>query len=141
MDYMKKRDMPLVWLHTEVKSPPFSLAARIEAGTLLRQLQQGILLALPHSRPMPVIGARCHELRINDESKTWRIFYRADTDAIVLLDVLAKKTDTTPKPTIDLCIARLNVYFTPRRATISREGGLLISRHAGPAISWQGGPV
>jgi phage-related protein len=107
---MKKRDKPLVWLHIEVKSPPFSLAARIEAGTLLRQLQQGILLALPHSRPMPVIGARCHELRIDDGSKTWRIFYRADTDAIVLLNVLAKKTDTTPKPTIDLCIARLKRY-------------------------------
>lgn len=112
---MKKRDKPLVWLHTEVKSPPFSLAARIEAGTLLRQLQQGILLALPHSRPMPVIGARCHELRITDESKTWRIFYRADTDAIVLLDVLAKKTDTTPKPTIDLCIARFKRYDNEKK--------------------------
>lgn len=107
---MKKKDKPLVWLHTEVKSPPFLLTARIEAGTLIRQLQQGLLLALPHSRPMPLIGARCHELRINDESKTWRIFYRTDSDAIILVEVLAKKTDTTPKPTIDLCVARLKRY-------------------------------
>jgi hypothetical protein len=32
---------PLVWLHGEVKTPPFTLAARIEAGFLLRQLQEG----------------------------------------------------------------------------------------------------
>jgi len=28
-------DKPLVWLHGEVKSPPFSSDARIEAGYLL----------------------------------------------------------------------------------------------------------
>jgi hypothetical protein len=36
---MIKKDKPLIWLHAEVKTPPFSLAARLEAGTLLRQLQ------------------------------------------------------------------------------------------------------
>jgi hypothetical protein len=29
-------DKPLVWLHGEVKTPPFTPAARLEAGTLLR---------------------------------------------------------------------------------------------------------
>ena len=29
-------DKPLVWLHGEVRSPPFSVGARIEAGLLLR---------------------------------------------------------------------------------------------------------
>jgi len=43
---------PLVWLHGEVKTPPFSQEARIEAGTLLRRLQLGQTLSLPHSRPM-----------------------------------------------------------------------------------------
>jgi hypothetical protein len=52
---------PLVWLRGEVKTPPFSQAARVEAGVLLRQLQGGAKLGLPHSRPMPGIGARCHE--------------------------------------------------------------------------------
>ena len=46
-------DKPLVWLRGEVKTPPFSTAARIEAGVLLRQLQGGANLGLPHSRPMP----------------------------------------------------------------------------------------
>ena len=107
---MKKQDKPLVWLHAEVKSPPFSLSARLEAGFLLRQLQQGQALELPHSRPMPVIGPRCHELRINDQGKTWRIFYRTDSDAVVIADFLVKKTPTTPKPTIDLCIERFKRY-------------------------------
>jgi hypothetical protein len=35
------KDKPLVWLKTEIKSPPFSDEARIEAGYLLRLLQQG----------------------------------------------------------------------------------------------------
>ena len=107
---MSKQDKPLVWRHVEVKTPPFSLAARLEAGFLLRQLQRGLPLALPHSRPMPLIGPRCHELRINDQGKTWRIFYRTDSDAIIVIEVLQKKTPTTPKPTIDLCIERLKGY-------------------------------
>ncbi len=70
-------DKPLVWLRGEVKTPPFSLAARLEAGVLLRRLQRGEKLALPHSRPMPGIGARCHELRITDAGTIWRIVCRS----------------------------------------------------------------
>jgi len=64
---MSPNDKPLVWLHGEVKTPPFTKEARLEAGLLLRRLQKGEKIALPHSRPMPGLGARCHELRINDE--------------------------------------------------------------------------
>ncbi len=62
----------LVWLKGEIKTPPFSREARIEAGFLLRQLQQEEMLSLPHSRPMPSIGKNCHELRITDQNKIWR---------------------------------------------------------------------
>lgn len=103
-------DKPLVWLAGEVRSPPFSPAARVEAGFLLRRLQQGQGLSLPHSRPMPAIGARCHELRIRDEAAHWRIFYRVDADAIVILDVLSKKTGQTPQRVLDSCKARLRRY-------------------------------
>lgn len=65
-------DKPLVWLHGEIKTPPFSREARVEAGVLLRRLQAGEKLALPHSRPMPSVGARCHELRIPDAQATRR---------------------------------------------------------------------
>lgn len=33
---------------------------------------------MPHSRPMPGIGSRCHELRIVDVNATWRMVYRVD---------------------------------------------------------------
>ena len=52
-------------LRGEIKTPPLSSAARREIGYLLRELQGGETLSLPHSRPMPNIGARCHELREN----------------------------------------------------------------------------
>jgi len=32
-------DKPLVWLHGEIKTPPLSPTARLEAGYLLRQLR------------------------------------------------------------------------------------------------------
>jgi len=65
---MSPGDKPLVWLHGEISTPPFSKAARVEAGYLPRMLQKGETLPMPHSRPMPTIGARCHELRIVDET-------------------------------------------------------------------------
>jgi phage-related protein len=107
---MKQSEKPLVWLHGEVKTPPLTHAARIEAGFLLRRLQMGEKLSMPHSRPMPSIGSRCHELRVNDETRTWRIVYRIDTDAIVILDVFEKKSQTTPKEVLDNCKRRIRLY-------------------------------
>ena len=104
------KDRPLAWLHGAVKTPPFSRAARLEAGFLLRRLQRGELLSMPQSRPMPSIGARCHELRINDGGTHWRLVYRIDTDAIVILEVFAKKTGATPKTVIATCRERLKEY-------------------------------
>lgn len=100
----------IVWLHSEIKTPPFSREARIEAGVLLRRLQAGELLGMPHSRPMPDIGKRCHELRIRDENQQWRIVYRLDKDAIVIVEVFSKFTPTTPKSVINLCKLRLQKY-------------------------------
>jgi len=59
---------------------------------------------------MPVIGPRCHELRIVDRDNTWRIIFRTDPDAIVLLGVFAKKTAKTPKNVIHECRRRLANY-------------------------------
>jgi phage-related protein len=107
---MKLKDKPIVWLHNEIKTPPFSDSARIEAGYLLRRLQMGEKILLPQSRPMPLIGPRCHELRIDDENKKWRIVYRIDVDAIVILEIFEKKTQKTPKNIIDNCKRRIRQY-------------------------------
>lgn len=101
---------PLVWLHGEVKMPPFTRAARIEAGFLLRRLQNGQSIEMPASRPMPAIGSRCHELRVDDGDVTWRIIYHIDSDAIVILEVFQKKSRATPKQVIDIARKRLRAY-------------------------------
>jgi len=103
-------DKPLVWLRGEIKSPPLSKVARIEAGVLLRQLQHGVKLAPPHSRPMPRIGPRCHELRIPDETATWRLIYRLDNDAVVIVEVFNKKTSQAADNIIADCRRRLKRY-------------------------------
>jgi len=107
---MKTKEKPLVWLHGEIKTPPLSSQARIEAGYLLRRLQMGEKLSLPHSRPMPSIGMRCHELRVDDQNKTWRIVYRIESDAIVILEVFEKKTQKTPNDVIENCKHRIRLY-------------------------------
>ena len=107
---MSKDDKPLVWLHGKVKSPPFSQAARLEAGFLLRKLQRGEILSMPYARPMPSIGQRCYELRINDINVTWRIIYRIDDDAIIILHIFDKKTTKTPKNIIEICQKRIKAY-------------------------------
>jgi len=103
-------DKSIVLLHGEIKSPPFSSKARAETGFYLRQLQKGELLSLPQSRPMPSIGAKCHELRIRDRDSNWRIIYRTDNDEIVIADVFPKKTEATPKDVISSCKSRFAQY-------------------------------
>jgi phage-related protein len=107
---MSANDKPLAWLHGEIKTPPMSSAARMEAGYLLRRLQHGDSLSLPWSRPMPSIGARCHELRITDENSIWRIIYRIDDDAIIILEVFKKTSQQTPKNVILTCKKRIRQY-------------------------------
>lgn len=101
---------PLVWLKGEIKTPPFSTLARIEAGTLLRRLQQGEMIGMPHSRPMPSIGRRCHELRITDEDVIWRIAYRIDPDAVIIGEVFMKRSRAIPQRVIDTCKTRFKQY-------------------------------
>src|SRR5262245_52864001 len=103
-------DKPLVWLHGEVKTPPFTRSARLEAGLALRRLQRGERLAMPQSRPIPAVGRDCHELRVRDAGHQWRIVYRIDDDAVVIAEVFAKQTARTPTETIEVCRQRLRRY-------------------------------
>ena len=67
---------------------------------------------------MRSIGPRCHELRIHDPAvdKTWRIVYRVDDDFIVIVEVFAKKTQTTPESVIETSRERLRRYDETRAA-------------------------
>ena len=118
---VRNADKLLLWLHGEVKTPPFSSAARIEAGVLLRRLQRGETIALPHSRPMPDIGKSCHELRVQDETRTWRIMYHLDVHAVVILEVFAKTSRSTPDSVMKSCQKRLRSYLAAVRDKETRR--------------------
>jgi len=49
-------------------------------------------------------------LRVRDRTANWRIIYRTDPDAIVIGEVFAKKTRTTPKDVIAICQRRFREY-------------------------------
>ena len=123
---MAHADKPILWLHGEIKTPPFSADARVEAGMLLRRLQRGERLSLPASRPMPIIGRRCHELRIVDEDQTWRIIYRTDADAVIITDVFSKKTAATP------CTAKRPVPQSPAHSSLLGTSTRLTGTNCGP---------
>lgn len=108
-------DKVLFILRGEIKTPPLSEAARREAGRLLRRVQRGVPVLMPHSRPMPSIGPHCHELRIQDAQQSWRIVYRIDADAVVVVDVFSKKTEQTAGQIIKRCQQRLARYDLERK--------------------------
>lgn len=110
---------PAIWLHGEVRSPPFTAIGRREAGAQLARVQDGERIEFPTSRPMPSIGPRCHELRIRDAGHNWRIVYRTDPDAILVVDVFPKTTERTPDRVIARCQRRLSIYD----AAADRIGG------------------
>ncbi len=79
---------------------------------------------MPHSRPMPSIGPRCHEIRVRDENRIWRIVYRIDPDAILIARVFEKTTRATSRHDIESCQGRLSVYDdAARKAKKGREDG------------------
>jgi phage-related protein len=79
-------------------------------------LQKGELLGMPKSRPMPSIGQRCHELRVRDSGHDWRILYRIDPEAILILEIFAKRTRQTPWSVIEICQRRLRRYAADRES-------------------------
>ena len=114
---------PLVWLHGEVKTPPFTPEGRQEAGMLLRLLQEGERLEMPQAEPLMIVGPRCGVLRVRDAAHNWRIIYRLDPDAVVVLEVYQKKTQRIPNEVIDRCRERIKQYDATVRAAKHKDTG------------------
>src|SRR5207245_321270 len=93
-----------------IKTPPFTVEGRKEAGDLLRLLQEGENLGMPQAEPLPTVGARCGALRVRDGEHNWRVMYRVDADAVLVVEVYAKKTRKIPQEMIDRCKRRLKDY-------------------------------
>ena len=117
-----KARKPLVWLHGEIKTPPFTAEGRQEAGMLLRLLQEGERLGMPQAEALPDVGSRCGALRIRDAEHNWRIMYRIDSDAIVILEVYSKKTRKIPDEVMEQCSKRLKQYDEVIKAAKKQTG-------------------
>lgn len=115
-----KEDKPkrkgTVFLHGEIKTPPFSDEARSEAGGLLGKLQDGETLGFPQAEPLNIVGPRCGALRIRDAQHNWRIMYRIDPTVIVVIDVYDKKTQKIPDEVIYRCKKRLQIHDEKQKA-------------------------
>ena len=90
---------------------------------LLRLLQEGERLAMPQAEPLPSIGPRCGALRIRDAQHNWRIVYRIHFDAVLVLEVYAKKSRKIPNEVIDRCQRRLVQYGAAIKSAKSKSAG------------------
>ena len=113
---------PLLWLHGAIKTPPFTAERRQEAGMLLRLLQQGERLGMPQAEALPDVGPRCGALRVRDAEHNWRIMYRIDADAVLILEVYSKKTRKIPDEIIERCQLRVKRYDAAVKAAKKPTG-------------------
>jgi len=75
------------------QSPPI----KREIGETLRDVQKGIHLGLPLSRPMPAVASGVHELRVRSATTAVRVFYITKlADTILVFHGFHKKTQKTP---------------------------------------------
>ena len=79
--------------------------ARHDAGYQLDKVQRG---EQPDDfKPIPAIGKGVEEIRVWDDSGTYRVIYTARlADVVVVLHAFQKKTQATPKREIDLARER-----------------------------------
>jgi phage-related protein len=85
-----------------------SVSIRRQIGEALRDLQKGINLGMPLSRPMTTVASGVHEVRIRGEGSTVRVFYYLrKSDAIIVFHAFHKKSQKTPSREINLARQRL----------------------------------
>lgn len=86
----------------------FPHEVRDRLGKALFLLQAGESLAMPLSRPMPVVSKGVHELRLHCEDGQFRTFYFvAGSTGILVLHAFVKKTQQTPPEEIQKARKRL----------------------------------
>jgi phage-related protein len=78
---------------------------------------------MPHAEPLPIVGKRCGALRVRDAEQNWRIVYRVDSDAVLVLEVYAKKSRKVPDEVVKRCRQRLHQYDSAVPAEAKRKKG------------------
>ncbi|GAB4147650.1 MAG: hypothetical protein Tsb009_20910 [Planctomycetaceae bacterium] len=90
---------------------------------LLRLLQEGERLGMPQAESLPDVGPRCGALRVRDAEHNWRIMYRIDSDAVLVVEVYPKKTRKIPDEVIERCKKRFRQYDAVVRAAKKKQSG------------------
>ena len=86
----------------------FPPSVRQAFGKAIWELQQGIRLGMPISKPMPSVAAGVEELRIKDASGAYRAFYYSrSAHGIQIFHAFEKKSRRTPEHEIKLGRRRL----------------------------------
>jgi phage-related protein len=88
--------------------------ARQDAGYQLDQVQRGKQPS--HFKPMPTVGKGVEELRVWDDSGTFRVMYVARLrEAVYVLHAFQKKTRSTSKQDIEVATHRYAELMRGRR--------------------------
>jgi phage-related protein len=111
---LRSGTIPLVFksaiIHPRVRETlrSFPEEVRKAFGKAIHELQKGIKLEFPLSRPMPSVEKGVEELRIKDRAGAYRVFcFSRSTRGLFVFHAFVKKTDKTPKQEIDLGKKRL----------------------------------
>jgi phage-related protein len=86
----------------------FPRTAKQSLGEAIWDLQCGVKLRMPQSRPMVVVAPGVEELRIKDASGAFRVFYYLrDARGILVFHAFVKKSQKTAQDEIDTGRRRL----------------------------------
>jgi phage-related protein len=86
----------------------FSDSVRMSVGHAIWELQRGIKLTMPLSRPMPTVAPGVEELRIRDATGAYRVFYYLrDSRGVLVFHAFVKKAQKTPAGEIETGKRRL----------------------------------
>jgi phage-related protein len=92
----------------------FPVDARQDVGYQLDQVQRG--LQPDDFKLMPTIGKGVEEIRIRDDSGTYRVIHAAKfADAVFVLHAFQKKTQRTSQRDIEIAKARFREMMRDRR--------------------------
>ena len=77
-------------------------------GKAILEVQNGIKLVYPLSKPMIAVGHGVEEIRIKDRSGAYRVFYLAKSKrGILVFHAFIKRTEKTPQKEIEMGKRRL----------------------------------
>jgi phage-related protein len=86
----------------------FPDSVRMSIGHAIWELQRGIRLAMPLSRPMTAVAPGVEELRIRDAGGAYRVFYYLrGSRGLLVFHAFVKKSQKTPHDEIEVGRRRL----------------------------------